>query len=504
MYDDPAHEILVNGLAAARAKEYDLARHYLEWYLRLEPPFDQRMDALLALVEISSDPAEQRALLDEALVINPSEPRARRRLAILQGKLDPAQIVDADRLVAPQASPGPSQVVEAGSLGALAAGADSAARRFTCPNCGGRMVYTPDGEGLVCEYCAAHPPVPSVPLESGASVPSVPSVPLVPLVPLESGAPAGGAPTGHVPRSSEGQVPRSSEGQVPRASEGQVPRASEGDFTVAMATAVGHLAPVQQRVLTCKGCGAVFILPPQQITLTCPYCESDYVLEEMHALVAPSSVIPFKVDAAAAMQALRAWLDGLRLKTPVRVAKGRGLYLPAWAFTIDGQVDWHCQIKTGRDEWTGQEIWEQRDDLELVDAQNLLVAASQRLPEACRPGLMGYNTQELAPYSEEYLANWPAETYQETVSNASLEARQRVLKTAQEKVHDRLLLNQVRNLTFSSLGIIIETYSLVLLPAWLANYSVGERRYDVMVNGQTAAVTGARPSSGLAAFLEKL
>jgi predicted RNA-binding Zn-ribbon protein involved in translation (DUF1610 family) len=435
MSEDPDHEILVNGLAAARAKEYDLARHYLEWYLRLEPPFEQRMDALMGLVEISADPAEQRALLEEALVINPSDPRARRRLAVLQGKLDPSQIVDADRLAAAPAPP-PDP-------------AAAAARRFTCPNCGGRMVFTPDGQGLVCEYCAAHPPA-------------------------GSASPAPASPAGQ-------------------------------DFTVAMATAIGHLTPVQQHVRTCKGCGAIFILPPRQLTLTCPYCESNYVLQdqETRELVAPGGVIPFKVDGVAAVQALRSWLASMRLKAPVQMANSHGLYLPAWSFTIDGQVDWHCQVKAGRNEWTGQEIWEQRDDLQLVDTKNLLIPASPRLPEACRPALAGYNLQELAPYADQYLANWPAETYQETVSDASLVARELVFKGEQEKIKNKLVLEQVRNLSFSSLGIIIETYNLVLLPAWLTSYTLQDKRYDVLVNGQTGAVTGARPPSGLAGLLER-
>ncbi len=447
MFEDPDREILINGLSAARAGEKDLARHYLEWYLRLEPPFDQRLDALMALVEISTDPAEQRTLLDEALALNPGDPRARRRLAVLQGKLDPAKIVDANRLAAAPPPPSdPGARLSTADAALNPADQASTANRFTCPNCGGRMVFTPDGAGLVCEYCAAHPP---------------------------AGSPAA-APTA-----------------------GQ-------NFTVAMATAVGHLAPTQQRVLTCKGCGATYILPPRQLTLTCPYCESNYVLEETRELVAPGQVIPFKVDAGAAMSALRDWLDELRLKAPAHVTRGHGLYLPAWSFTIDGQVDYHYQVKVGRNDWTGQEEWEQRDDLDLLDTRDLLIAASPRLPEACRPALLDYDLQELAPYSDHYLANWPAETYQETVSAASLEARQRVFKAVQDRVKTKLLFNQVRNLSFSSLGIIIETYNLVLLPAWLANYSVQEKRYEVMVNGQTGSVTGARPPSGLAGLLDRL
>jgi predicted RNA-binding Zn-ribbon protein involved in translation (DUF1610 family) len=432
--DDASHEILVNGIAAARAKEYDLARHYLEWYLRLDPPLEKRMDALVAMAEIATDPPSRRAYLEEALAIEPGDPRARRLLAVMDGKLDPAQIVDPDRMPAE----GPADSPQAAD-----------ARRFTCPNCGGRMVFTPDGQGLVCEYCATHPPAGSGPGRAAAP---------------------------------------------------------DGNFTVAMATARGHVVPVQQHVLTCQGCGAVFILPPQQLTLTCPYCESAHVLAEMETrqLVAPSAVIPFGVDEAAARQALQDWLRSLHSKSPAVVGTVRGLYLPAWSFDVDGQVDFHYRVKVGRNEWTGEEIWEQQDDLSLVDYRDLLIPASTRLPEACRPELAGYDLKGLVPYAEHYLANWPAETYQQTVSDASLDARDTVFKKEQEKARGKLAMQQVRDLAFSSLGIVIEAYKLVLLPAWLAHYTLQEKQYDLMVNGQTGHVTGARPPAGIAGWLDRL
>ena len=435
--DDASHDILVNGIAAFRAKEYDLARHYLEWYLRLDPPLEKRMDALTLMAEIAKDPADRRAYLEEALAIEPGDPRARRLLAVMDGKLDPAQIVDPDRM-ATVSTPETPEAADA--------------RRFTCPNCGGRMVFTPDGQGLACEYCAAHPPADGGTASAGTSV-------------------------------------------VP-----------DGNFTVAMATARGHVVPVQQHVLACKSCGAVFILPPQQLTLTCPYCESVHVLaeKETRQLVAPSAVIPFGVDEAAARQSLHDWLHTLQLKAPaVAVGAMHGLYLPAWSFDVDGQVDWRCRVKVGRNEWTGEEIWEQREDLELVDYRNLLIAASTRLPEVCRPELAGYNLKQLAPYDERCLANWPAETYQQSVSDASLDAREYIFKREQEKIKGKLVVQQVRDLTINSLGIVIEAYKLVLVPAWLAHYTLQEKRYDVMVNGQTGHVTGARPYGGIAGWLNR-
>ena len=68
---DEARDILVRGIAAAKAKEMEEARHYLEWALNLEPDPDQAEEAWYWLSEISLDPAEKRRWLDDLLANNP-------------------------------------------------------------------------------------------------------------------------------------------------------------------------------------------------------------------------------------------------------------------------------------------------------------------------------------------------------------------------------------------------------------------------------------------------
>ncbi len=139
MAEDSARDLLVRGAAAARAKEFAEARRYLEWALRMEPTTGQRVEIFYWLSESTADPAEKRRLVEEALAYNPGDMRLRRSLALLNGELKPAELVDPDRIAAP--TPGESAPFDA--------------RRFTCPQCGGRMTYTPDGQSLTCEYCEA-------------------------------------------------------------------------------------------------------------------------------------------------------------------------------------------------------------------------------------------------------------------------------------------------------------------------------------------------------------
>ena len=408
--NDDAQDILVRGIAAAKANEVEEARHYLEWALTLEPDPDQTEQAWYYLSTISTDLAEKRTWLENILANNPGDARARRALAILDGKLNPAEIIDPDRMK--QAAALPAQAGDA--------------QRFICPKCGGRMTFAPDGMSLSCEYCAAHEHI------------------------VQDEKPSGNQ-----------------------------------DFLIAMATAKGHIAPAQAYTLVCQGCGANFILPPQELTMNCPYCGSAYVLKSqgVRNLIQPGKVIPLAVSEAQAQAALRDWLQNRHLHQPVKVTKGVGVYLPFWNFNIGGQVYWRYQIEQ-------QRVWVDQSDGDVVYLQNILASATKRLAKACLPVAQSYQLPSLVNYDPRYISNWPAETYQVEVGDASLDARQTALviekKRAQQKVP-----GNARNLFFDSSTMLVDSFELVLLPLWMTCIKREDgRNFDVVINGQTAQVFG--------------
>ena len=50
---DGARDLLVRGIAAAKAGERAEARHYLEWALRQQPSSDEQLEAWLWLSDVS-------------------------------------------------------------------------------------------------------------------------------------------------------------------------------------------------------------------------------------------------------------------------------------------------------------------------------------------------------------------------------------------------------------------------------------------------------------------
>jgi len=91
---DEAADLLAYGVGAAKTKDRDEARYYLEWVLRLDADFDQQVEAWYWLSTITDDPAEKRNCLESVLAIDPSYGDAGRDLAILDGRLKPDQLID--------------------------------------------------------------------------------------------------------------------------------------------------------------------------------------------------------------------------------------------------------------------------------------------------------------------------------------------------------------------------------------------------------------------------
>jgi DNA-directed RNA polymerase subunit RPC12/RpoP len=321
-----------------------------------------------------------------------------------------------------------------------------AVRRYACPKCGGKMTYDVKARAVTCEYCGHH---------------------LTEYQAITHGA-----------------------------------LVHEQDFLTTLPTAKAHRWELAAtHVSNCQGCGAAFAVPPGRTSGACPFCGSTHVVETMPTgeLIQPEGIVPFQFDAEAALAHVRNWIDAQKFRPDdlderAAIARPRGVYLPVWTFDLGGQINWSAQIEVQHGRYS---TWEPRNDIYLVYHNDLLVPASHSLPKTLIDPIAGFDTRALAPYSLDLLADWPAEIYQITLADASLVARERALHTARHSVeHQSLAGEQYRDLRLNSIGLIVETYKLALLPVWLTSYRYKDRSYAVAVNGQTGAVAGDVPRGG--------
>jgi|WetSurMetagenome_2_1015567.scaffolds.fasta_scaffold19411_4 DNA-directed RNA polymerase subunit RPC12/RpoP len=412
---ESVRDLLVRGTAAARSGDEKEAKFYLEWMLDLDADLEQKIEAWYWLSKVSSDIKQKRNYLEDILANQPFHLLARRDLMIIDGKLDPNEIIDPNQI--------PIQHLINGERKAEVLS-------YTCPNCGGRMVYTPDGNALTCEYCESRK------------------------------------------MTREGRI-----GTVD----------SEQDFLLAMATTTGHNQPTESLSIECKACGIHFLLPPATLSFTCPHCNTSYVVDDstVKHTITPGGIVPARVSRDSAYAILEEWVveNGL-IATPGFLPL-KGFYLPVWWFSFGGQVNYRYYINNDENRKKFQR--ELIQDCHPVLRDGIMVPAEIKFEQQLSWQIVETTSDKIIPFNPDYLSDWSAETYQISVADASLKARQMAFKVEKIDINNLLPANST-DVSFDSHELMVAAYKMVLLPAWIGEIhnSVGDMVF--YINGENGKV----------------
>ena len=411
--DDYGKELLKSGIIEARAGNKDSARRYFDRATYMSSDHDVMAEAWFQLSQVTDDPVEKRKALENCLSNDLQHARARRALAILDGKIKPDEIIDPDALPA-----APAHLSQAD------------AQRFMCPKCGGRMMFAPDGQSLVCEYCSRN-------------------------------------------QSLHTQAP-----------------AKQEDFIVAMATARGHDKPLAEQVFQCQGCGAQFILPADQLSAVCVYCGSPHVvnLEKSKDLIAPDGIVPFAFDQKHAVQLLIKYVEENQIKPEKQVEQPRGLYLPLWTFDLGGAIDYTGEVVDESDIGFGRrqpKLIEVHDNYPLL-IHDVPIPASRKCSARFVRLIPTFDLKAVQPYDPRYLSDWPAELYDIPMADASLDARSQTLSLVKRDLPSKAGL--IKLISTSSANMTIDLFRLNFLPVWMTEIWLENRSHLVLISGQNDTV----------------
>lgn len=340
----------------------------------------------------------------------------------------------------------------------------AAEHRFPCAQCGGEMRFSP-GEGkLVCDHCGNTVPV--------------------------AGTRHGGA--------------------IP-----------ETDFRKGLALALPDSEIEVARYSRCPNCGAEVAFDPAVHSTECPFCATPVVADTGASRhIKPRGVAPFIVTEAAARDAMTRWLGSLwfapsGLRAYARNGRAmQGIYVPYWTFDAEthsaysgqrGTVYYTTepvQVRDGK----GQVRTEMRQVAHIrwtpVSGRvqrffdDVLVLASQSLPQDNTAALEPWDLSRLEPYQPEYLAGFRSEGYTVPLEAGMQAARGYMDRMIERDVRfdiggDRQQVDRIET-QMSAV-----TFKHVLLPVWMAAYRFRGRSFRFVVNGQTGKVQGERPWSAV-------
>lgn len=312
----------------------------------------------------------------------------------------------------------------------------------------------------------------------------------------------------------------------------------------------------QQEQVKCQNCGGEQTLPANLFATSCTFCGSPITSKSYaQRLIKPKSLVPFKITRLQAQDKWRAWIRGLWLAPGAlkKFAQGdggiKGIYIPYWTFDAKTYTNYAGQrgddhtesYQTTNDK--GERVTESRtrtdwtnvsgnvsffhDDVLVAGsnsfadatgagaARNADVAQAQQalrsiggtalgaavgtLSNRLAGGFRTWNTKELVPYQEEYIAGFQAEAYRIGLKEAFVEGKQQIDNRVEQLVRadiggDHQRITSI-NTQYSHL-----TFKHILLPMWVSAYLFSGKTYRFLVNGQSGEVVGESPKSGWKIF----
>ena len=340
---------------------------------------------------------------------------------------------------------------------------------FSCPSCGGRMVFDPESQNLKCPYCNS----------------------------LKPFAIAHRTPNEYDIR------------YAPPAADN-----ARGDDTP---------------TVRCNGCGAQIVLTGETSAEICPFCGAPHVLEDQSKSgIAPESLISFRITKKAAVQSFRQWLKK-KLFAPSKAKKmavlGQitGIYLPHWSYDASSVSHYigragHYYYVTVQRVVTGPDgkkhtenvqerriRWEPASGIVANDFDDILVVGSERLPSRMLSSVQPYDLSRLVQYTPEFISGFgcekPAIDVQQGWDKAQQTIEREMTRLAEQDILTHADVAEVSHLTTENSDV---RYKLMLLPMYLSSFSYKDKLYHVLVNGQTGKANGQSPVSAWRVFIAVL
>lgn len=270
----------------------------------------------------------------------------------------------------------------------------------------------------------------------------------------------------------------------------------------------------ERKSFKCENCGATSSLDPGVVSSHCDFCGSPKVIEasESADVIRPESLLPFIVDRNGARGAFSKWIKSLWFR-PSNLAREStlgalaGMYIPYWTFDTCANSFW--QAEAGHYYYTTESYtqggvrktrqvrhvrWVPAEGTHDAFYDDELVCASRGLPQRYVKSIDNFNTKNLQPYDARFLSGWKAELYSVDLKEGWQRARAAIAEKIRQACAALVPGDTHRNLRVQTAysGI---TYKHVLLPIWVTAFQYGQKSYQVVINGQTGAVSGSAPYS---------
>jgi len=281
--------------------------------------------------------------------------------------------------------------------------------------------------------------------------------------------------------------------------------AAQQEFTLEALSLAEQGWGIERKTLTCENCGAVTSLPEDVLSTSCPFCASNKVNigAAIDDTLRPKFLIPFKVSPEKTQSLAKEWL-GKGWYHPPELASNsliqnfNGIYLPYWTFDAKIDAAWRAQVghtrtvrdKDGHSRTVVDWRWEKGQKHLAID--DMPQSGTTKVSHHILKGLLPFRFDALNAYSPDFLAGWQALNFNIALPDAWEEAKENMRESAHQACRAQIHSSHVHNFSMTA-NFEDEEWRYILLPIYLAVYKHEGKVFQVMVNGQTGAVSGQKP-----------
>lgn len=272
---------------------------------------------------------------------------------------------------------------------------------------------------------------------------------------------------------------------------------------------------VPSKVFHCNGCGANTAVEHSQVAFQCPFCGSTNVNPEAHEakVIRPAAILPFKVTQQSALEKFKVWIGkGFfapgNLKRLAQLDKIRSVYLPFWTYDAETFSDWSAEsgyyyytTETYTDSQGNTQTkqvrhtrWVSTGGYHQKQFDDVLVLGSTALDQGTIDKVQPFGMADLVNYDGRFILGHESEVYQKDVEEGFASAENIMDASIRSEISSTVPGDTHRNLRVRTQKSNI-TFKHILLPIWIAAYTYKGKVFRFVVNGQTGAIGGKKPTS---------
>ena len=260
------------------------------------------------------------------------------------------------------------------------------------------------------------------------------------------------------------------------------------------------------KVYNCPSCGAELICDGTTAATSCPYCGNPSIVPgQLGGALRPDWVIPFKLDKAEAVQALKKHYRRRPLLPKLfseqnHLEEIKGVYVPFWLF--DGFTEGSVTYKAEKVRHYSQGNYSVTETSHYqvlrggsVQFARIPADGSSKMPDAHMEAIEPYDMTALQPFSTAFLPGYLADKYDIDATASRPRAESRAEKSTIDAFRDTV--EGYSSVTTQNADVAFRTSDTryALLPVWLLSTTWQGKNFLFAMNGQTGKLIGDLPVS---------